>query len=112
MHRNGSRKLPNHNTETLKLLFPCSYNGKARAGIISEHNERVADSLGICTWPYTLFIFHDVERAAKFFHLVTGKDWSVDHLLGIGERIRNLERMFDVRQGLKREDDTLPKQVL
>lgn len=92
-----------------EAAIPTAYNGKAMAGIISEHNDRVADSLGICTWPYTLFIFHNVEKAAGFFRLVTGKDWSADHLLGIGERIRNLERMFDVRQGLKREDDTLPK---
>jgi aldehyde:ferredoxin oxidoreductase len=25
------------------------------------------------------------------------------------ERVRNLERMFDVRQGLRRKDDSLPK---
>jgi aldehyde:ferredoxin oxidoreductase len=67
------------------------------------------DSLGICTWPYTLFIFHNIEKATRFFNLVTGKDWSMEELLKIGERIRNLERMFDVRQGLSRDMDSLPK---
>ncbi len=92
-----------------EAAIPYSYGGKAQSAIISEHNERVADSLGICTWPYTLFIFHNVEKAARFFNLATGKDWPVEHLLAIAERIRNLERLFDVRQGLRRADDILPK---
>lgn len=92
-----------------EAAIPMSYKGKALSAIISEHNERVADSLGVCSWPYTLFIYHNVEKASQFFNLVTGKDWDMDHLLHIGERIRNLERMFDVRQGLRRSDDMLPK---
>ncbi len=92
-----------------EAAVPQSYKGKAMSAIISEHNERVADSLGICTWPYTLFIFHNVEKATQFFNLVTGKDWTVEHMMEISERIRNVERMFDVRQGLRRDQDTLPK---
>ncbi len=92
-----------------EAAIPSSYKGKALAGIISEHNERVADSLGICTWPYTLFIFHDVTKAWQFFQVVTGKDWDIERLLTTAERIRNLERMFDVRQGISRTDDCLPK---
>lgn len=92
-----------------EAAIPSSYKGKALAGIISEHNERVADSLGICTWPYTLFIFHDVTKAWQFFQVVTGKDWDIERLLTTAERIRNLERMFDVRQGISRSDDCLPK---
>ncbi len=89
--------------------IPLSYKGKAMSAIISEHNDRVVDSLGVCTWPYSLFIYQTIEVAAKFFNLVTGKDWSREHLLQIAERIRNLERMFDVRQGLTRSRDDLPK---
>jgi aldehyde:ferredoxin oxidoreductase len=89
--------------------IPDSYEGKAMSAIISEHNDRVVDSLGICTWPYCLFVYHNIDVAARFFNLVTGKDWSNEQLLQIGERIRNLERMFDVRQGLTREMDILPK---
>lgn len=88
--------------------IPNSYEGKALSAIISEHNDRVVDSLGVCTWPYSLFIYHTIEKAARLFNLVTGKDWSDEELLEKGERIRNLERMFDARQGLTREMDTLP----
>ncbi len=92
-----------------EAAIPASYQGKARSTIISEHDQRIADSLGVCTYPYTLFIFHDATRAWQFFQLVTGKDWDMDRAVTISERIRNLERMFDVRQGLTRADDTLPK---
>lgn len=92
-----------------EAAIPLSYQGKARSAIISEHNDRVVDSLGICTWPWSLFIYQTIEKATQFFNLVTGKDWSEEQMLKIGERIRNLERMFDVRQGLTREMDILPK---
>ena len=89
--------------------IPTSYKGKARAAVISEHMERVADNLGVCKWLYGLFIYQDVEMAMRVFNLATGKDWEIERLMEISERIRNLERMFDVRQGLRRKDDSLPK---
>jgi len=92
-----------------EAAIPSEYKGKPLAVIISEHMERVPDSLGICRWLYGLFIFNDVEMAANYFNDVTGKDWDVSRLLKTSERVRNMERMFDVRQGLRRGDDSLPK---
>jgi aldehyde:ferredoxin oxidoreductase len=92
-----------------EAAIPTSYQGKALSAIISEHMERVPDSLGICKWLYNLFIYNDVKMATRLFHLVTGKDWEMEQLLKVSERVRNLERMFDVRQGLRRGDDSLPK---
>jgi aldehyde:ferredoxin oxidoreductase len=92
-----------------EAAIPSEYKGKPLSVIISEHMERVADNLGICKWLYGLFIFQDVEMATNFFNDVTGKDWDVPRLLNVSERVRNLERMFDVRQGLRRSDDSLPK---
>jgi aldehyde:ferredoxin oxidoreductase len=88
--------------------IPTSYQGKAMATIISEHMERVADNLGICKWIYTLFVYEDAQMPTRLFNLVTGKDWDINQLIEVSERVRNLERMFDVRQGLRREDDNLP----
>jgi len=92
-----------------EAAIPTSYQGKARAAVISEHMERVADNLGICKWLYGLFAYQDVNMAHRFFNLVTGKDWDLQQLLTVSERVRNLERMFDVRQGLTRKHDDLPK---
>jgi aldehyde:ferredoxin oxidoreductase len=92
-----------------QAAIPTSYQGKAMAATISEHMERVADNLGICKWVYTLFVYENAEIPTRLFNLVTGKDWEIDRMLKVSERVRNLERMFDVRQGLRRKDDNLPK---
>ncbi|MBW2669812.1 MAG: aldehyde:ferredoxin oxidoreductase, partial [Deltaproteobacteria bacterium] len=42
----------------------------------------------------------------------TGWDFGVDEFRKIGERIYNLERAFNIREGLTRADDTLPKRLL
>ena len=92
-----------------EAAIPTSYQGKARSAVISEHMERVADNLGVCKWLFGLFIYQDTEMVTRVFNLVTGKDWDLNQLLKVSERVRNLERMFDVRQGLRRQDDSLPK---
>ncbi len=92
-----------------EAAIPTSYKGKALSTVISEHMERVPDNLGICKWLYGLFAYDNVDMAHRFFNLVTGKDWDMEKLLKASERVRNLERMFDVRQGLTRKDDDLPK---
>jgi aldehyde:ferredoxin oxidoreductase len=88
--------------------IPGAYEGKASAAILSEHNALAVDSMGVCTWPYANFVFHTIDRAVRMLQLVTGKDWDVPYVLQLSERMRNLERMFDVRQGLTRADDRLP----
>ena len=92
-----------------EAAIPTSYKGKARSAVISEHIERVADNLGVCKWLYGLFIYNDVNIITEVFNTVTGKDWDLDRMLMVSERVRNLERMFDVREGLRRKDDSLPK---
>ncbi len=94
-----------------EAAIPTSYQRKAYSAVISEHMERVADNLGICKWLYGIMFYHDVDMATKLFNLATGKDWEVDQLLKVSERVRNLERMFDVRQGIRRKDDTLPRKI-
>lgn len=60
----------------------------------------------------------DVEQFTRpltqmqLFNAVTGLRFSVSELLMVGERIINLERMFNVREGLTRKDDTLPERFL
>ncbi len=44
-----------------EAAIPSSYGGKAMSAVISEHMERVPDSLGVCKWLYNLFIYQDVN---------------------------------------------------
>ncbi len=42
---------------------------------------------------------------------ISGWDINGEELLNIGERVYNLQRMFNVREGITRQDDLLPKRV-
>lgn len=42
---------------------------------------------------------------------VTGMKIDFGRLKAIGERGYNIERMFNLRRGLTKEDDTLPKRI-
>ena len=43
---------------------------------------------------------------------ITGIDYDVMKLLEIGERIYNLEKIFNIREGLGRGDDILPPRFI
>jgi aldehyde:ferredoxin oxidoreductase len=52
------------------------------------------------------------DYMAKFINAVTGWDYTGEEVLRTGERISNLERLFNLREGLTRKDDSLPKRML
>jgi aldehyde:ferredoxin oxidoreductase len=72
----------------------------------------IADSLVVCkigVQAPPVFYFKDFAKALS---LVTGKEWKENELRTIGERIVNLNRCFNVREGLTRTHDTLPNRFL
>jgi aldehyde:ferredoxin oxidoreductase len=46
---------------------------------------------------------------SKLIQLATGLELSKAQLMEIGERIYTLERMFNLREGFTRKDDSLPE---
>ena len=48
----------------------------------------------------------------KALNLVTGWNFSKEDFLEAGERIFNLKRLYNVREGISRKDDTLPPRIL
>jgi aldehyde:ferredoxin oxidoreductase len=48
----------------------------------------------------------------KWLTYITGQPMSSGHLQEIGARIFNLERMYNLREGLSAADDTLPPRIL
>jgi aldehyde:ferredoxin oxidoreductase len=48
----------------------------------------------------------------KFLSAVTGRDVSMGELDEIGERVFNLERLYNLREGLDRRSDNLPARLL
>ena len=49
---------------------------------------------------------------AEMYNAVTGLDISANEVNIVGERLTNLERVFNIREGLTRKDDTLPDRFL
>lgn len=52
------------------------------------------------------------ENTASLMEAVTGFKYTPDDILKVGERINNLARAFNVREGLTRADDTLPGRLM
>ncbi|MGH7278312.1 MAG: aldehyde ferredoxin oxidoreductase family protein, partial [Candidatus Rokuibacteriota bacterium] len=79
----------------------------------SQHFTAVGDSLVLCRFTsergFGLFLG---EPYAAMMRAITGWDVTVEELERAGERIINLERLFNVREGARRGDDVLPWRVM
>ncbi len=88
-------------TEEKGPLLKWSYDSRA-----------VLDSLEFCLFISRGRIYTDFRPYVKALSAATGIDYSFRDLLQIGERICNLERAFNVREGTQRKDDTIPERFL
>ncbi len=68
----------------------------------------VYDTLGMCKFSRSLFW---IEGLIDGVRTVTGENFGVDWLMEIGERVYNLNRIYNIREGLSRKDDYLPYRV-
>ncbi len=69
------------------------------------------ESVGLCKYGTQIppeFYYEDIARALEIHN---GISLSVENLREIGERIVNLNRMFNVRLGIRRKDDQLPRRL-
>jgi len=55
---------------------------------------------------------HALQNTAALLGAVTGITFSPDDVMKVGERISNLARAFNVREGFTRADDTLPERIM
>ena len=88
--------------------FALKGKGKLVQGI--QDNRAYVDSLGICTVVRGSMDFYE-EPKMEVIELVTGYNFT-PHLLGIGTRIYNLERMILIREGIRRKDDQMPERIV
>jgi len=49
---------------------------------------------------------------AEIYSSIVGEQVSGSELLKVAERVWNLKRCFNIREGLSRKDDVLPKRLL
>jgi aldehyde:ferredoxin oxidoreductase len=91
-----------------QLMDPEDETYKPDMLIYGEHYSAITDALGICKFStieeYSL-LPDDVAKGLQ----AQGMEITGQGLLEIGERIVNLERLYNVREGLSRADDHLPR---
>ena len=51
------------------------------------------------------------QEYADLLNAATGTNYTTEELLAVGDRIYNIERMFNKAAGMKPEDDRLPKRL-
>lgn len=92
-------------------IDPLSIEGKGAVVKEAQDETAVLDALGVCVFPP-----HndgmDMDDLAGLLSRVLGKTWTSEKLMETGDRIWNLERLFNLREGFTRSDDTLPPRLL
>ncbi len=77
----------------------------------SETRAAVLDSLVLCK--FLRGVFNDLPgESAGLLRLVTGWDMDGAELLRVGERVVNLRKLYNRREGWTRAEDTLPARLL
>ncbi len=84
---------------------------QGKAGIVSVHQNSAAviDSLVFCKFANMAV---GEEFFARTLTAVTGQHFTADDLMKVGERVWNLERLYNLREGFTAADDTLPDRLL
>ena len=83
--------------------------GKAGHAVRSMDLGAAIDSMVVCrfsTYAANEFVW------ARLLAAVTGIPYQPEEVMRIGERIVNIERLYNLREGFSRKDDTLPKRLL
>jgi aldehyde:ferredoxin oxidoreductase len=90
-------------------MDPLTTEGKAAMDILFQNLTAALDSSGVC-----LFVTFSIgaPELATMLRTATGSAYDVDEFLLAGERIWNLEKLFNQRAGFSKKDDTLPMRLL
>jgi len=72
----------------------------------------VIDALEPCKNIMQNMMLLEYPRAAEAYTITTGITVTPEEIRTAGERITNIERMFGVREGITRKDDTLPSRFM
>ena len=92
-----------------KLIDRFQVQGKSSFVILNQNSNAAIDSLVICK--FTNMGVAD-EYFARVLSAVTGVQYATTDLIKVGERVWNLERLYNNREGFTSKDDTLPPRLL
>jgi aldehyde:ferredoxin oxidoreductase len=89
---------------------PHDSNGKGQVVADFQNYQAVYNPLGLCKF----IAKGKVERQhlANLVNVALSWKWTADDVLMTGERLFNLKRLINLRLGITRADDTLPRRLL
>ena len=89
---------------------PHTTDGKSEWVVHEQNRSTSHDATGLC-----LFVGAaggPLETFVPITAAATGVDYTIDDFVSIGEKTWNLERLFNLKAGMTKADDTLPKRLL
>lgn len=92
-----------------KRIDRFSPYGKAALCAVQQNLNAAMDSLVVCRF---IEAANNETHYARLLSAATGRHYRPEDLMRCGERIWNLERLFNLREGFTRADDTLPRRLL
>jgi aldehyde:ferredoxin oxidoreductase len=92
-----------------KAAESFGYEGKAKLVAHMEKAIAVTDIMLHCKWhgPW-MGMPVEADALAKVLSVGTGEGWTGADLMKVGARVRCLERAFEAREGITRQDDSMP----
>jgi aldehyde:ferredoxin oxidoreductase len=85
---------------------------KVEFALKTQYTYSAADTISVCQFVYgPSWQLYGPEEMASLMTAATGWDFSVDDIQEIGRRRLNLMRAYNAREGLTRDQDTLPKKM-
>lgn len=110
--RGGSHHDPRPTGEYAGASDRKAVEGKAAWVIGTQQMTTIGDSLVNCHFLERLLGFTLTQKWVDMINPVTGFGYTLEELTTVAERILDLERSFNVRTGIRRKDDTLPRRFL
>lgn len=95
-----------------EILERTSEKYKPDMNILSEAYCAISDALGVCKFTTTEAFILYPEDFSRGLSELPGYDLDEKEIIKAGERIVNLERMYNIRHGFDRKDDQLPSRFL
>ncbi|MEG1585016.1 MAG: aldehyde ferredoxin oxidoreductase C-terminal domain-containing protein, partial [Anaerovorax sp.] len=84
-------------------------DNKAKFAYATQNSYSMMDTLCLCQFAWgPAWQLYGPEDTARFYKFATGDDMDIAGLQEIGERRTNMMRMFNVKLGMNRKNDTLP----
>jgi aldehyde:ferredoxin oxidoreductase len=85
------------------------YTGKGDLHRYMSNLSHIVNATGLC---YFAVWIYGIEMIPQFMKHVTGKEYSMEDLITIGERIANLRMAFNLREGVKLSDWKIPGRMI